>query len=134
LTYVDSGIAVAYDGDEKVIGLGTSYDFGVLKAFAQYTQIKQTADTVTPNVANKDRIYQVGVSVPVTEKGSILASYGKEMNKLEAGGAKESDTVVSVGYDYFLSKRTDVYAVFSNNQHTDLKSGQTFAVGIKHAF
>lgn len=134
LTYVDSGIAVAYDGDEKVVGFGTSYDFGVLKAFAQYTQIKQTADSVTPNVANKDKIYQLGLSVPVTEKGSILASYGKEFNKLTANGAKESDTVVSVGYDYFLSKRTDVYAVFSNNQHTALESGQTFAVGIKHAF
>lgn len=129
LTYVKSGIAVAYDADEKVLGFGTSYDFGVLKAFGQYTQIKQES-----GIANKDRIYQLGVSVPVTEKGSILAAYGKQQNKLEATGAKETDTIVSVGYDYFLSKRTDVYAVFSNNQHTDLKSGQTFAVGIKHAF
>ena len=129
LTYVNSGIALAYDADEKVIGFGTSYDFGVLKAFGQYTQIKQES-----GIANKDRIYQLGVSVPVTEKGSILASFGKQQNKLEAGGAKESDTIVSVGYDHFLSKRTDVYAVFSNNQHTALKSGQTFAVGIKHAF
>ncbi|MDI1257683.1 porin [Aquabacterium sp.] len=129
LTYVKSGIAVAYDADEKVIGFGTSYDFGVLKAFGQYTQIKQES-----GIANKDRIYQVGVSVPVTEKGSILASFGKQQNKLEAGGAKENDTIVSVGYDHFLSKRTDVYAVFSNNQHTALKSGQTFAFGIKHAF
>ncbi|WP_290870900.1 porin [Aquabacterium sp.] len=137
LTYVKSGIATAYDANEKVIGLGTSYDFGVVKAFAQYTQVKQTASTVGAagaQDANKDKIYQIGVSVPVTEKGSVLASFGKLENTLKATDTKETDTVFSVGYDYFLSKRTDVYGVFTNNQHTDKVSGQTFAVGIKHAF
>lgn len=129
LTYVKSGIATAYDADEKVVGLGTSYDFGALKAFGQYTTVKQTSAT-----ANKDTIYQLGVSVPVSDKGAILASFGKVQNKLTVGGAKESDTVFSLGYDYNLSKRTDVYAVFSNNQHTTKVSGQTFAFGIKHNF
>ncbi len=129
LTYVKSGIATAYTADEKVVGLGTSYDFGALKAFGQYTTVKQTSAT-----ANKDTIYQLGVSVPVSDKGAILASFGKVQNKLTVGGAKESDTVFSLGYDYNLSKRTDVYAVFSNNQHTTKVSGQTFAFGIKHNF
>ena len=75
LTYVKSGIATAYDADEKVVGFGTSYDFGMLKAFGQYTTVKQTSGT-----ANKDAIYQLGVSVPVTDKGAILASYGRVQN------------------------------------------------------
>lgn len=129
LTYVKSGIATAYDADEKVVGLGASYDFGVAKAFAQFTTIKQDS-----GIKNKDTIYQVGASVPVTEKGTVLASYGKLSNKLTSGGSKETDAVLSVGYDYALSKRTDVYGVFSNNTHTGLKSGQTTAVGIKHNF
>ena len=129
LTYVKSGIATAYDASEKVFGLGASYDFGVAKAFLQYTTIKQDSGT-----ANKDTIYQVGASVPVTEKGTVLASFGKLSNKLTSNGAKETDTVFSVGYDYALSKRTDVYVVFSNNQHSDVDSGQTTAVGIKHNF
>ena len=129
LTYVKSGIATAYDASEKVLGLGASYDFGVAKAFLQYTTIKQDSGT-----ANKDTIYQVGASVPVTEKGTVLASFGKLSNKLTSNGAKETDTVFSVGYDYALSKRTDVYVVFKNNQHTNVDSGQTTAVGIKHNF
>ena len=129
LTYVKSGIATAYDASEKVFGLGASYDFGVAKAFLQYTTIKQDSGT-----ANKDTIYQVGASVPVTEKGTVLASFGKLSNKLTSNGAKETDTVFSVGYDYALSKRTDVYVVFKNNQHTNVDSGQTTAVGIKHNF
>lgn len=142
LTYVKSGIATAYDSDEKVLGLGVSYDFGVVKAFGQYTSIKQDGSTAVnnnttvtqPQVANKDKIFQLGVSVPVTDKASVLASYGKLSNKLTSNDVKETDTVLSVGYDYYLSKRTDVYGVFSNNQHTGKVSGQTFAVGVRHAF
>lgn len=132
LTYVKSGIATAYDTDEKVWALGASYDFGVAKAFLQYTAIDQ--DASTGQVANEDKIYQIGVSVPVTDKASVMASYGKLTNKLDLGGSKEKDTVFSVGYNYVLTKRTDVYGVFTNNQHTGLESGQTFAVGIRHNF
>lgn len=141
LTYVKGGISPiatgtfrGYAGDEKVIGAGVSYDFGVLKAFGQYTTIKQKDDAITGAAENKDKIYQLGVSVPVTDKAAVLASFGKLSNKLEATDAKETDTVFSLGYDYNLSKRTDVYGVFSNNLHTDKVSGQTFAVGIRHNF
>lgn len=143
LTYVKSGVATAYDSNEKIFGLGVSYDLGVAKLFGQFTSIKDSS-TATDNGAtttfnegnepNKSTIYQVGVSVPVTEKGTVLASFGKSSNKLTSNGDKETDTVFSVGYDYALSKRTDVYVVFSNNQHTNVDSGQTTAVGIKHNF
>lgn len=128
LTYVKSGISTAYDADEKIWALGASYDFGVAKAFLQYTAVND--DTTD----NEDKIYQLGVSVPLSDKASVMASYGKQTNKLDGSGAKEKDTVFSLGYNYMLSKRTDVYGVFSNNQHTGEKSGQTFAVGVRHNF
>jgi len=137
LTYVKSGIATAYDADEKVWALGASYDFGVAKAFLQYTAVDQdasTAGSLGAQAANEDKIYQVGVSVPLSDKASVMASYGKLSNKLVSSGAKENDSVFSLGYSYMLSKRTDVYGVFTNNQHTGLESGQTFAVGIRHNF
>ena len=137
LTYVKSGISTAYDSDEKVWALGASYDFGVAKAFLQYTAIDQDASTagdLGAQAANEDKIYQIGVSVPLSDKASVMASYGKLTNKLDATGAKEKDSVFSLGYGYMLSKRTDVYGVFTNNQHTGLESGQTFAVGIRHNF
>jgi len=135
LTYVKSGISTAYDADEKIWALGASYDFGVAKAFLQYTAVDQDESTVGGfQAANEDKIYQLGVSVPLSDKASVMASYGKQTNKLDGSGAKEKDTVFSLGYNYMLSKRTDVYGVFTNNQHTGEKSGQTFAVGVRHNF
>lgn len=147
LTYVKGGQGLnsAYTADQKVVDFGTSYDFGVIKLFGQYTSVKTKSAFVpavgsTPAVLftgldTKASLYQVGVSVPVTEKGSVLASFGE--NKTDAGAVTIKDRVFSLGYDHFLSKRTDVYAVFSNNTQSNTafdESGQTFSVGIKHAF
>lgn len=133
---------VSYNANDKVTDFGVSYDFGVLKAFGQATYIKKTCDasgsgstpTSCPAVDAKDKIYQLGVSVPVTDKGAVLASFGN-LKHTEAGvdGSVKND-VFSLGYDYNLSKRTDVYAVFSNERQTSLSSGQTYAVGIRHNF
>ena len=120
--------AGAYTADEKVANLGASYDFGAAKVFAQFTKI----DDNTHN--DKDTIYQIGVSAPVTEKLVAMASYGSLKNKDDGAADSTSDRVLTVGVDYILSKRTDVYAAFMNNQQTNKTSGQTFAAGIKHAF
>jgi predicted porin len=158
LTYVKGGLTSAITGtaapfkntvtgyfaDQKVWDLGASYDFGMVKAFAQYTSIKTKkligdldgtgSSLLETGLDAKTTIYQVGVSVPVTDKGTILASYGESKFKGDPAETASKDRVFSLGYDHFLSKRTDVYAVFSNNGRTDLEAGQTFAVGIKHAF
>jgi len=124
---VANGGYCAWTADEKTFNIGASYDFGVAKGFLQYTNIKDTTN------ANKDKIYQVGVSVPLNEKATVMASYGELKDTLNAGG-KASDKVFSVGYDYMLSKRTDVYGAFMSNSQTTKESGQTLAVGIKHNF
>ena len=41
---------------------------------------------------------------------------------------------LTVGYDYFLSKRTDIYAVVVNDKFTNLATGNTIALGLKHKF
>jgi predicted porin len=147
LTYVRGGkntTGLGYVADEKVTNLGISYDFGVVKAFGQYTYIKEAATAaivVSPSLTvplgtdNKSKIYQLGVSVPVGASGAILASYGELKNET---AITAKDRVFSLGYDHNLSKRTDVYAVFMNNQQSantgNVESGQSFAVGIKHNF
>jgi len=40
----------------------------------------------------------------------------------------------SIGYDYFLSKSTDLYAVLMNERATALSSGNTVAAGIRLRF
>ncbi len=133
LTYVRSGIdaAGAYVGDQKVWSLGASYDFGVAKAFLQYTDVDDKTN------AEDDTIYQVGVSLPLSDKSSVLASFGQLKVKAAGAGVSQKDRVFSLGYEYALSKRTGVYGVFTNNTETKTannESGQTYAVGIKHSF
>lgn len=131
VTYVRGGISgTAYTADEKVWSVGASYDFGMAKAFIQYTDVNDK--TTSAPAEQDDSIYQLGVSIPVTEKTSVMASFGQL--KREVGATTTKDRVFSLGYDYALSKRTGVYGVFTNNTQTNLKSGQTYAVGVRHSF
>ncbi len=72
----------------------------------------------------------VRVSAPVGN-GTVLASYGAA----RTNDAVQSDRdIASLGYDHFLSKRTDLYAVYMHDKVENLNSGDTFAVGIRHRF
>lgn len=116
--------------------LGASYDFGVVKLFGQYGQYKGSDFTGTTAASDnvKSKLYQLGVSVPVSADGKVLASYGSQTRELPAGDAKHE--ILTLGYDHFLSKRTDVYAVFmrDDDDRTGYKSGNTVAFGIRHRF
>ncbi|WP_374257855.1 porin [Aquabacterium sp.] len=143
LTYVKAGYTAAgvngtapdlvypYGKDQKVWNLGASYDFGVAKAFLQYTDAKTTREQ-TDVVDYKNRIYQVGASIPLNDKAAVMVSFGQ--NKYSEAGFSAKDEVFTVGYDYALSKRTDVYGAFMNNRQSDMESGQSVAVGIRHNF
>jgi predicted porin len=141
LTYVSAGVASntdAYKHKEKVTDLGVSYDFGVLKAFGQYTYINHDAayDSTSSSVLaddSKDKIWQLGVSVPVTANSSVMASFG-QLKNTPKGADSTKNEVFSLAYDYVLSKRTDVYAGIMNERQTSLESGQSFAVGLRHSF
>ncbi|MFZ4550634.1 MAG: porin [Aquabacterium sp.] len=135
LTYVKAGYTsanTAYPSDQKVWNLGASYDLGVAKTFLQYTDVKTTR-VATADADNKDKIWQLGVSVPLNDKAAVLASFGQSKFKT-AGSDSIKNEVFSVGYDYALSKRTDVYGAFMNERQTDLESGQSVAIGIRHNF
>lgn len=122
-------IAGDYLAREKVWALGGSYDFSVLKAFVQYTHIKDDTNL------NTDKAWQVGVSVPVTASGNFLASYGQLKDDPTTGGTAK-DKIFSLGYTYDLSKRTSLYAMLAHD-NLDLsgyKSGTVFAVGVAHNF
>ncbi|MGC4062413.1 MAG: porin [Aquabacterium sp.] len=141
------GVKTAYFADQKVTDAGASYDFGVLKLFGQYTYVRTSSaydSLVTPAVIDtglnsKAKVWQLGVSVPVTEKAAVLASYGENKAKSSAPGDESvKDRVFSLGLDYNLSKRTDVYAVFMTNSESaatrNNAAGQTYAVGLRHNF
>ncbi|TCP05907.1 porin [Caldimonas thermodepolymerans] len=120
LVYEKEAIGAA---DQTNLLVSGSYDFEVAKLYAQYGQTKDDA------ADEKYKMVQVGATVPLAG-GSVLASYGQQ-------NADEADVKVktfSLGYDYFLSKRTDLYAVYMYDKAIGLDKGNTFAVGVRHRF
>jgi len=106
--------------------LGASYDFGVVKLYGQYQYIKNTIATGDA----KSNGGQLGVSIPVGP-GSVLASYAYTKT---SGAADVKRNTWAIGYDYSLSKRTDVYAAYFRDKVSDLSSADTFGVGMRAKF
>ena len=99
-----------------------SYDFTVAKLFAQYGSVKNDSTGRSYDISD------LGVSVPVGA-GKALLQYGQIS---PSTGAKR--TTVSAGYDYTLSKRTDVYGVVMSDKISGLSTGNNFSVGVRHRF
>lgn len=108
--------------DTKTVNAGVSYDFGGLKAFAQFGKV--TNDTKSTDF----KLTDLSVAVPVGD-AKVLAAVGV----LRANTGTRT-TTTSLGYDYAMSKRTDVYAVFMNDKKSSLTTGHTYAVGVRHRF
>ena len=114
--------------------LGASYDFGVVKAFAQYGQNK--AEDAAGADVSKDKFYQVGAVVPVTQAGSVHAAFGQVKASFPVG-ADEKERQFSLAYHHALSKRTSVYAggTYAKwEQAAAEEKTTTLAVGVRHAF
>jgi predicted porin len=130
---------------------GLSYDLGLAKLFAQYEQTRQVFD-----VANGDRVFktwQLGSSVPLGQ-GKVLLSWAHSNISLPAGvspytivtgfarppasaattGVNPVRNTVSLGYDYQISRRTDLYGIVMRDQYTGLDNGNSLALGIRHRF
>ena len=61
----------------------------------------------------------------------FLLPYGHA--KDDAAGNRVVRRTFSLGYDYFLSKATDIYAVVMNERTTALSSANTVAAGVRLA-
>lgn len=115
--------------------LGASYDFSVVKLYAQYGETKYTTKSTGATVKAKG--FQAGVAVPVTASGAVLLSYGEG----KVSGTDEKTRDASLGYTHNLSKRTNVYAAYINErERTGTAVGavsattNSFAVGVRHSF
>jgi predicted porin len=111
---------------QDTVQAGVSYDLGVAKLFGQLGSVKTKATTDI-----KTSLYQFGASAPIGG-GKLLASYGNA--KRTVGPTSSTNKTLSLGYDYNLSKSTDVYGVLMNDKTTGLSSGTTLAAGIRMRF
>ncbi len=103
--------------------IGATYDAGVAKVFA--TAGKASSDD---NTFDKQTT-SLGVSAPLGA-GKLLAAVAYTKDDVK----DISRTTTTLGYDYNLSKRTDVYAMLMNDKITNYESGTSFGVGVRHRF
>ncbi|MGF6753070.1 porin [Paraburkholderia sp. GAS42] len=107
--------------------VGASYDLKYVKFFGQYMYTKNDQGALGSWHVNTA---QGGVSVPAGP-GTVMASYAYSR---DGGGLDQTRQTAALGYDYPLSKRTDVYAAYLYDKISSQTSGDTFGVGIRAKF
>lgn len=111
--------------------LSGAYLLGPARITAQYQEMKNE----TGPASLKHKSYQIGASVKAGP-GSVLASFGNvktsDNNPATADIKRDS---WALGYDYFLSKRTDIYTAWYETKldSTNVKV-KAVGVGIRHRF
>jgi predicted porin len=115
-------------GDNKPAvaeGVGASYDLKVAKLFATYQEGKDES------LGRDGKTTQVSALIPVG-KGNVMAEYAQTV--ATQTGVDTHFKEYAVGYDYNLSKKTDVYATFGRTSVTAQTDGQTVGTGIRVRF
>ena len=139
------GVSLGYQDEKtdstviarKYTRLGGSYDFGVVKAYANYGRAENYEFTAKTTVSGaKATDYQIGVDVPVGAALTLSASYAQSKDNATAGNDKRKG--FGLGAKYALSKRTAVYGGYEADDSkvsgaTTLKH-DLFAVGVQHRF
>lgn len=129
--------------------LGGSYDFGVAKVYAHLGRLSNKGTEAAPqDVAY--RITEVSATVPVGA-GQVLAGYALRKTSdtpspvpATAPGGNIKRAVLTLGYDHYLSKRTDLYAIVMNDKTETWTipapprqveaSATSVGIGIRHRF
>jgi len=125
---------------------GAMYDFGILKAYAQYVNTKYTSN-LNSNVYLQRSAQQIGVRGNWTPKIESWASVGngsyRGPNSTTVGTTTYSTTADFTGYqlgtNYILSKRTNLYAIFGSTQSSTngsiaAEGGSSYGLGLRHTF
>lgn len=107
-------------GSVKATAIGGGYDFGMVKPVAYYSTIKADNGAGTDTV--DARQWMVGATAPIGP-GTLMVSYVRHNNKLIDNADANQ---IAVGYDYNLSKRTNVYVAYGRISNDDLTA---FTVG-----
>lgn len=103
--------------------MGAVYDAGVVKLFGTIGKSFNTLDSIDKQT------YSIGASAPIGA-GKVLAAAAHTKDE----AVDKSRTTISLGYDYAMSKRTDVYVMLMNDKITGYESGTSYGAGVRHRF
>lgn len=106
--------------------LGAAYDFKTVKVHG--AMVKSEGGTFSETMT-----HDVGIKVPVTVQGAVLAEFARTTRE-RVTAADNVRRTFSLGYDHFLSKRTDVYAIYMRDKQTGFDAGDSIALGLRHLF
>jgi predicted porin len=123
---------------------GATYDFGILKAYAQYVSRKATS-TISSNYYVKRSAEQIGVRSYITPAVEAWASAG--LGRYTAFGVGQPTANFNgwqLGSNYYLSKRTNLYAIYGQQLFSNANAGtgygtvsagaNNYAIGVRHTF
>lgn len=117
---VEKGATVA---DTTAWQLAGSYTVASVKLFAQFGQVDN--DTT----GNGYSITGLGVALSTSPSGKLLGQISQISP--DTGASRRT---LSLGYDHFVSKRTDLYAALMNDSIKGLSTGTSYSVGMRHRF
>jgi len=128
--------------DNQFYAAGT-YDFGVLKAYAQYLTRKATSTLSTNNYLGRSA-QQIGLRgyLTPTIEGWASAGLGR-YTEMGQGSPTANFNGWQLGSNYWLSKRTNIYAIYGqvNVSNGTTAAGVTasanlnnYAIGMRHTF
>ncbi|AON56652.1 porin [Herbaspirillum seropedicae] len=152
-TNANTALGVAGNTALKSLNVVASYQFGPARVYANYSRVKQdlkgtpTVATATLGNAQKVDTYEIGTAYSLSPSLKLLAAVDHSRATFTGVDGKGKLTQISLGADYSLSKRTDLYAFVSNMRATDIQNpgvtggatgsdaSQTAVItGIRHKF
>ncbi|MDO9599523.1 MAG: porin [Azoarcus sp.] len=125
---------VVADGDKvRIYDLMGTYDFGVVKLAGAYGVRRADSIDFSPDGAfggEDSKQWMVGLTVPVGAAGKVLGSYTRRTTELAVGSDAKSSQW-ALGYEHALSKRTSLYAAYSDisNNSSAENAGVIASVG-----
>ncbi len=132
----------AFDSTDNQFYVAGTYDFGILTAYANYVNRKVTS-TASTDYYLKRQAEQIGVRSYITPTIEGWASAG--LGRYTAFGQNTPTANFNawqLGSNYYLSKRTNLYAIYGQSLTSNSAAGSTttsggysnYAVGVRHTF
>jgi len=141
---------------DKQMFAGATYDFGLLKAYVQWVGRKiqndvtssvvigsgTSATSVTAGQQMNRNAQQIGVRSYITPVVEAWGSVGQGNYKTTDASANVRFVGWQLGSNYYLSKRTNLYAIYGSQQSTSGTpstagsgaSANQYALGLRHTF
>jgi predicted porin len=117
-----------------------TYDFGILKAYLQYVNRKDTS-TVSSNYYAQRTAQQIGIRSFITPAIEGWANIGNgRITSYGAASPSANFIAWQAGVNYWLSKRTNLYGIYGANNLSSAApvnpalNASAFAIGIKQTF